>query len=128
MKNVLTREALRRVITAEASRRMPEGPALVRAPLEAMSPGVPPLAAAEALHDEHGADDLPTVVGMIVQALRAYRRSEDLDASEVAALTKVEQELAGTSRTPRDEASRPGVPRINPPCTAELGEDSPCPR
>ena len=70
--NILTRETLRRIITAEASRRIPEGPALVRALHEAMSPGIPPLAAAETLHDEYGADDLPTLVGMIVQALRAY--------------------------------------------------------
>ena len=126
--NILTREALRRIITAEASPRMPEGPALVRALLEAMSPGVPPLAAAEPLHDEYGADDLPTVVGMIVQALRAYRRGEDLDASEVAALTKVEQELAGAGRTPRDEASQPGIPRGSPSGTAEIGKDPPCPR
>ena len=116
---VLTREALRRIITAEASHRMPEGLALARALHEAMGPGVPPLASAEALHDEYGADDLPTVVGMIVQALRAYRRSEDLDWSEVAALTRVEQELAGTSRTLRDEASRPGVPRSSPSGTAD---------
>ena len=32
--SALTREALRKIITAEASRRMPEGPALVRALLE----------------------------------------------------------------------------------------------
>ena len=79
---------------------MPEGFAWARAHLEAMSPGVSPLTAAEALHDEHGTDDLPTVVDMIVQALRAYRRGEDLDASEVAALTRVEHELAGAGRNP----------------------------
>ena len=36
--------------------------------------------------------------------------------------------MAGTSRTPRDEVSRPGVPRSCPPGTAELGEDPPRPR
>lgn len=107
--SVLTREAFRKVISAEASRRMPEGPALARALLEAMSPGVSPLTAAEALHDEYGADDLPTVVDMIPRALRAYRRSENLDASEVAALTRVEQELVGVGRSPR------GVPAWDTP-------------
>ena len=44
--HVLTREAFRRSIAVEASRRMLEGLALARALLEATSPGVPPLAAA----------------------------------------------------------------------------------
>ena len=104
---------------------MPEGPALVRALLEAMSPGVSPLIAAEALHDEYGADDLPTVVDMIAHALRAYRRSENLDASKVADLTGVEQELVGVGRSPRDAASQPGIPRSSPDGTAEVGEDPP---
>ena len=121
----LTREALRKIITAEASRRMPEGPALARALLEAMSPGVSPLTAAGAIHDEYGADDLPTVVDMIARALRAYRRGENLDASEVAALTRVEQELVGIGHSPRDEASQPGIPRNSPAGTAEVGEDPP---
>ena len=82
------------------------------------------MTAAEALHDEHGADDLPTVVDMIARALRAYRRSEK-DASEVAALTRVEQELVGVGRSPHDEASQPGIPRSSPAGTAEVGEDPP---
>ena len=119
MKGTLTREALRRIITAEASRRMPEGPALVRAFLEAMEPGVSPMTAAEALHDEYGADDLPTVVGRITRALRAYRQDENLDTGEVMALTRVEQELmtaglgpagrpprSGQLKTPRRQLSR----------------------
>ena len=123
--SVLTRGALRKIITAEASRRMPEGPALARALLEAMSPGVSPLTAAEALHDEYGADDLPTVVDMIAHALWAYSRSENLDASEVAALTTVEQELVGVGRSPRGAASQLGIPRSSPDGTAEVGEDPP---
>ena len=106
--SVLTREALRRIITAEASRRMPEGPALVRALLEAMGPGVSPMTAAEAIHDEYGADDLPTVVGLITRALRAYRQGENLDTGEVLALTRVEQEPMGTGLGTRGESSSTG--------------------
>ena len=123
--SVLTREALRRIITAEASRRMPEGPALARALLEAMSPGVSPLTAAEAIHDEYGADDLPTVVDMITRALRAYRRGENLDASEVLALTRVDKELVGAGPGPRDEASNLGVRTSRPPRCCVWGRRRP---
>ena len=116
----LTRGALRRIITVEASRRMPEGPALVRAFLEAMGPGVPPTAAAEALHDEHGADDMPTVLGMIAQALRAYRGTGD--TSEVAALMRVEQELTDTLRPTRAESARTRASQSPPPAAAEPTE------
>ena len=120
---LLTREALRRLITVEASRRMPEGPALVRAFLEAVGPGVPPTAAAEALHDEYGADDMPTVTGMIAQALRTYRSTGDLDSSEVAALMRVEQELTGPSRQVRAESNRPRASQSPPSATRVPTED-----
>ena len=46
---------------------------------------------------------------MITRALRAYRRGENLDTSEVLALTRVEQALVGAGHGPRDEAAQPGV-------------------
>ena len=119
---VLTREALRRIITAEASRHMPEGPALVRALLEAMSPGVSLLTAAEATHDEYGADDFPAVVGMITRAFWAYRQGENLDTSEVLALIRVEQEPMSAGPGPRDEASPTGALHGPPAVVSEVGE------
>ena len=78
--SALTREALRRLITCEATRRMPEGLALVREFLEALGPDVSPLTAAENLPDEYGTDDLGPVRAKIARAVRAYCETGELAA------------------------------------------------
>ena len=83
------------------------------------------MTAAEAIHDEYGADDLPTVVGLITRAPRAYRQGENLDTGEVLALTRVEQELMSTGPGTRGEASSTG-PLHGPSAAApEVGESLP---